>query len=115
METAWQRRRHPARIRLGLLAINRASPKLSRSAPPNGHLAHLRGHGAFMGPLKATLPEAGMMASPKAEPLLWRMPGDRRGTRATGKSGRRRSTRAVEYPDANDRHAWRPSPFLRSS
>ena len=36
-----------------------------------------------MGPFKATLPEAGMMASPKAEPLLWRMPGDPRRTRAS--------------------------------
>src|SRR3954468_7349017 len=70
-------------VSLALLALNRASPKLSRSAPPNGHLAHLRGHGAFMGPFKATLPEAGMMASPKAEPLLWRMPGDPRRTRAS--------------------------------
>src|SRR3954467_9065234 len=79
METAWQRRCHPARIRLGLLALNRASPKLSRSAPPNGHPAHLRGHGAFMGPFKGTLSEAGMMARPKAGPLRWRAPRDRHG------------------------------------
>src|SRR4051794_25982563 len=106
-------RRHPARIRLALLALNRASPKLSRSAPPNGHLAHLRGHGALMGSFKATLSEAGMMASPKAGPLLWRAPRARQGTQATGKSGRRRSTRAVQCPDANGRHAWRPCPVLR--
>jgi len=38
-----------------------------------------------------------------------------RATRATGKSGRRRSTRAVQCPDANDRHAWHPCQVLRSS
>jgi hypothetical protein len=86
-----------------------------RHAPPGTHESATVPLWTFMGPFKGTLSEAGMMASPKAGPLLWRASGGRQGTRATGKSGRRRSTRAVEYPDANGRHAWRPCQVLRSS
>src|SRR3954454_7529260 len=68
-----------------------------------------------MGSFKATLSEAERMASPKAGPRLWRARlVTSRETRATGKTGRRRSTRAVQCPDANGRHAWRRCQVLRT-